>query len=1725
MDAFISWTGRDRDVKNVLVEKLRAAGISCWDSDEYCTSDYSRECIDAIKRCGVFIVIVSDASMQTGYVKNEIIAARKQEEAGLLNMLVYKITDAPYTDDFEFQLNHISFVTGNLLQRRENLRGDSGIDMLVTRAKRLLQLRQSGEPEKPFSVTKPSVEGWQLTGSTGYFVENSRNDILEAVHTAFMRSNAIVLTEFVGYGKRSVIRKYLSMHSDEITTAIMVDNQWGSLRNFLISGLRFSNLNPVMFNDLEGDALITAKLRQLEKLDRDTLLVIPDLELPEDRELYQRLLSLRCRIILLTQNSAESCCDLLPVIQVGKMEDSYLMELFFHHYTRADEVEREQLKSPLEEYFGQIGGHTKTVELTASVLNRDMGIMPGQVPSVLSLHGVEGMALKDRVLNQLSHLFVMEQLTPVQIKALVIAACLAVPYLSEQHFRQLLKDCEGDTWQEIMELDSRRWLDLDLKNGTVSIEPLVAQIVIQRFPEEKETLLRCLNYLQDAYMRQLSVADSTGFIASNLARVEHFFRINGLEILSELAEAMIHTILYGEGREALAAAVAQFQREYPEEAFGTDPEDLNFMNQQGELAYCAQYFVRSYLLTVAKLNTNELANVLLDYSTDNSRILEHFSQKMVDMSLDMESIVGISREELERWRETLQQSLSQVTEGQETLESFFLVEAMSVIDAMYRRDYQAMLLGTESLLQRSQERPELLYDSDLANMFYSCIGTLANVYITSKAYTAAVRLCEKALANPCNSNYRLLLKKYYIQALQHTNQYGETLFEMFEQLLQDMEEEGEQIFENRQELILEKQRWTFQYARCLTMGEECLRAKEWFDRACKNTVLAPDLMVETAWEIGDGLIRSGEFESARQFFAQYFSPEKREHLTASCDDARRDILIRIGDLLALDAQVQNDFEANIDPECHLSYYHAYSRKNNSLLDRKYCAVADRAMEFDFEDLTDEQISAHARKLRSRSSRESLLQLAPEAFALASEAGFRVLGYRHHYVQLMGAAAMVDGKIAEILNGEGKTYTIVAVAFLQWLFGKKVYVVDESPYLTQRNCNWMCGVYRLLGMECCYIPDSSAVKTTKADVYYITLKEMIFAYLCHEADAHSVRSGLKMDVAIIDEADTVLVDLAKQQYNFVYVENDPEAMHLHMKAWELVEGLDLYGEDFAIRDKQVSLLPAIYTKMEKTFGISWDALEQLQRIRQIEQLVRLAILCRFGYEENKDYFIHKGLPVKEDRSRGTFAPIDPSVEYFLCRQNELDCGHSKNALMYRKLIANTICIRDFFRKFRTVCGTTATAVSFSKEFKEIYDLEYVAIPPHSPVVRQDTQSPLYTNVRHKDRAIIEMVAEKQSRRQPVLLITQSIAESEKYHRLLKRAGIPHSLLNAKNAEEAADVLSTAGMPGSVLVANALVSRGADIRLGGNPERETLRTLVEMGTDISGLEDFLYRLPTPEQRESELYKKYYSILEQNKLLFARQRKEVVEAGGLCVIGTSFFAEPRSEQQTRGRCGRQGEVGESRVFRSIDDEGLKEILSNAYLDMVLTKLGDVEEMDSSILSAALKRTQKELHEANFADIRKVNDGFRGIEKYRSAFIGLRMDLCEGLIGLDELLALWAGDKTIQQQLQSLQQGRGTCENVTLNRLWEQDESLRKAGRYQLQQALIAAFRKALNTRFARIPEEKRENLLIQRVCYQLPQIWQTYIESALDAEKHLKAAALDKFLEQEKNRLLWKVVEELL
>ena len=264
MSVIIKPSEIERSSMGIIETELQERGITCWDSDEYCASDFSAECMAAIKRCGVFIVIISNASMQSKYVKNEVIAARDLEHAGRLNILVYKVTEDPYTDEFAFLLNHISFVTGNMIQRKSAVAGESGIDTIVRRARTLLQKRREGSPEKPFAVHVPEITGLKIT-RTGYFVEGSREDILCAMEEGFRRSNVLIMTEFFGFGKRSTIKKYVEIHRSSLTTAVMVQNECGGLREFLLAGLSFENIHEKTFDNLQGDDLLRAKLKQLEK--------------------------------------------------------------------------------------------------------------------------------------------------------------------------------------------------------------------------------------------------------------------------------------------------------------------------------------------------------------------------------------------------------------------------------------------------------------------------------------------------------------------------------------------------------------------------------------------------------------------------------------------------------------------------------------------------------------------------------------------------------------------------------------------------------------------------------------------------------------------------------------------------------------------------------------------------------------------------------------------------------------------------------------------------------------------------------------------------------------------------------------------------------------------------------------------------------------------------------------------------------------------------------------------------------------------------------------------------------------------------------------------------------------------------------------------------------------------------------------------------------------------
>ncbi len=1721
MDAFISWTTADKDVKNLLVEKLQAAGLSCWDSEKECVSNFSKECILALRQCGLFVVIVSDASMkEESHVINEVIEARNLEKVGKINILVYKITDAPYSEDFTFQLNHISFVSGNVIQRRESLGGESSLDAVVQRAIKLVNARKAGKPEKPLDALVPKVSGLSIN-STGYFVENSRDQILTAIGEAFTKSNVVILREFFGFGKRSTIRKFVELHRNTVKEAVLVANTRGDLRAFLQTELNFQNVHPARFAELEGDALIQEKLEVLSKLDESHLLVVQDVDFDADPDaaLCQQLRGLKCRIILLTQDSADGYNDWFPVIRVGRMENQHLTQLFFHHYKRAFPEDQAMLAEPLNQFFDRIGGHTKTVELTASVLNRDMGALPEEVADYLSMSTGEGVQLKDRILDQIANVFNMEQLTRQESTALLVAACLAVPNISEKSYRQVLKACGVTDYQSItLELDRRRWLDMDLQNQSITMEPLVAQVVLNKFPEEYQVLSTCLAHIQDKASHTIFAATDTAYIRA-MGKAEHFFRLTGLPVLAQSMATQRHYVVNENLSDPQPAldAMAQFDQAYPAgEYVGVDEtqltgKDLFIFNAQG--------FVRAAVVPYFRLMAKGSRQLLGQFG---SCTLRKNTQQNTQV-FNIEEIFGMPRAELESWLEELKAQISAGDElDEDDWEYVFVMECVRILEALFSANTQSVQLGFQTLLVNLLEHPQILDSPLTAQLLFAAVNPLCSAYVQSGNPMAAVMLCQQVLELCEEVSVPPRFYSIYIAALRGSNLYNDDLYDLYETLLSIYDTQGGAYFEDRQDLRNEKCACRLQYAYDLTDGGHLDEALQIFDEAWQSRQQDEDaagdplleLTAQVAQYIADGMIKSGDFAGAADFSREYFPLPVQARFIALGGNATREHIAFLARL-----QQEAAEETQEDQAAYLDYYHQFPRDNGTTLDRKYYAVADQALTYDFTRLSNEEIALYAGELRKKAARTQPLALAPEAFALASEAGFRVLGYRHHYVQYLAAAAMADGKIAEVLNGEGKTYAIVLVAFLQALYGSRVFVLDESIFLTQRNHTWMQGVYQLLGLTTDMPGETANLVKLHGDVNYVTMRDLVFAYLRAELEGHS-RTDLQMDCVIIDEADMILVDEAQKECTLVGVEKNPETLNMCQILWKLIPRLANKNNYHTLRSGAVVLQPDIYPLLEESFGISWTDLGRVRLIRKAEQLMRTAIMAAFYYQQGRDYFIHNGVPVFEYKERGTFYRPQDELGYFLCQKHKLDPKPFYHNLVHASHLHNVITVRDLFRKCRLVCGTTATAVSFRKEFKDIYGLDYVAIPPHKPSQRVDYEPVVFMNDTQKNQTVVKVVQQAQQAGQPVLVCTQSVEESEIYDALLTQAGIPHSLLNAKNADESPAIIAQAGLPGAVLVANALTSRGTDIKLGGNPELMTRRELAQMGADTSGLDQMLYTLPTPQIKESQLYRQYHSIYEKNRQLCDENREAVIAAGGLCVVLTSFSKEARNEQQTRGRAGRQGEPGESYAVYSLDDASLVQDAHPGMIQWLQNNFEATGAMNEAVLWKTIRRLQRLYHDRAFSKIRNLNRYALLVDRARPALIGMRYDLSEGKVTAEDIVKDWATHKSIQKQLQQWQQGT-PCTSKALQAVCDSFPQLKTVRGLRAPRVLNSLLQELLSKlQQTQVPPE----FFLQPAIIQM---WQEYINlhQQLRSEGSLSESELAKQMEEALQRLRLTPAEKLI
>ena len=484
----------------------------------------------------------------------------------------------------------------------------------------------------------------------------------------------------------------------------------------------------------------------------------------------------------------------------------------------------------------------------------------------------------------------------------------------------------------------------------------------------------------------------------------------------------------------------------------------------------------------------------------------------------------------------------------------------------------------------------------------------------------------------------------------------------------------------------------------------------------------------------------------------------------------------------------------------------------------------------------------------------------------------------------------------------------------------------------------------------------------------------------------------------------------------------------------------------------------------------------------------------------------------------YRPYSDTYQYFLLRREKLSVSGVLPRL-YKKTKDNTVTLRDFFRMFDSVCGTTATAVSFEEELKELYGLEYMAIPTNNPCRRQVFQTPVYTTLAEKLRSIVALVEEKQATGQPVLLVTKDVGESLSVSKALELAGIPHKLVNADNAKDLNRSVMAAGKIGSVFISTALVNRGVDIKLGGDPELQTRRDLVELGVDTSELSRFLQGGADPDASESELYKKYRSILKKNRLLAAEERRRVRELGGLCVIATSFFGDMRTEQQTLGRSGRQGEPGECHLFRSYQDGDLLRLLDESLASR-MERMG-VSELDYRFQRYAFTLAQRRLHDFDFKQIRESNGRQVLINEARPDFIGWKQRIQNGGVEPREILKRWAEASSTRTALKAIIDGEKISDKPFLSRVAERGSELYgRVSRLRSERVLLEISYRVL---FDGRENEKKEELFYC-TARNLVDAWGEYVRAveAVAENEGRVARTLRKTLEEEKSRLLTDALE---
>ncbi|HIM24097.1 MAG TPA: preprotein translocase subunit SecA [Rhodospirillales bacterium] len=667
--------------------------------------------------------------------------------------------------------------------------------------------------------------------------------------------------------------------------------------------------------------------------------------------------------------------------------------------------------------------------------------------------------------------------------------------------------------------------------------------------------------------------------------------------------------------------------------------------------------------------------------------------------------------------------------------------------------------------------------------------------------------------------------------------------------------------------------------------------------------------------------------------------------------------------------------------------------------------AINALEPTMEALSDEELAARTPWLKDRlKGGEDLDDLLIDAFATVREAAKRTLGERPFDVQLLGGIVLHRGMISEMRTGEGKTLVSTMPVYLNALTGEGVHVVTVNDYLAKRDSEWMGAIYKMLGLTVGVIfhdlDDSERQTAYACDVTYGTNNELGFDYLRDNMkftlDEMVQRS---FSYAIVDEVDSILIDEARTP--LIISGPTEDVSELYIAIDKLIPKLE--PDDFE-KDEKAHAVTLTEVGTEKVEQLLKDAglitegnLYDLANVSLVHH-VNQALRAHTMFARDTDYIVKDNKVIIIDEFTGRMME---GRRYSEGLHQALE-AKEKAEVQYENQTLASITFQNYFRLYPKLAGMTGTAMTEAGEFSEIYGLEVIDIPTNVPCIRQDNDDEVYRTTAEKDAAIIEVIANCQTRNQPVLVGTVSIEKSEHLSEMLKKKKVPHNVLNARYHEQEAQIIAQAGAPGSVTIATNMAGRGTDIQLGGNID-------MRLNQEIK------------EPSDSEAYSK---AAERIRTEVAEYRKTVLDAGGLMVIGTERHESRRIDNQLRGRSGRQGDPGASNFFLSLDDD-LMRIFGSERIDGMLQKLG-LEEGEAIIhpwVNKALEKAQQKVEARNF-EIRKnllkfddvMNDQRKVIYEQRKELMAVE-DVSDDVFGmrqqvLDDIIAECIPEKAYAEQ-----------------------------------------------------------------------------------------------------------------